>query len=91
MENKKGPFKKGRCGSFQVSLFRSQRRMEAKDDYDIECTLETVRVCIQHSRYVGRTWDRQQIWCSPDELRDLAQALDGLQHQQTLEGDLPCI
>ena len=77
-ENKNGPYKKSRCGRFQVSLFRNTKIIPAKDEYSIEREVTWERACLQYARLVQGEWRRQQIWCSPDELRDLVNTLDGL-------------
>jgi hypothetical protein len=37
-----------------------------------------MKVCIQYGRFNRQTgtWDNQQIWCSPEELRDLLSLFD---------------
>ena len=77
---KRRPIKKARCGMFQVSLWRNNWLVPARNDFDAERTVQTVRVCVQYSRFNQRLqrWDRQSIWCNAQELRDLVQALDRL-------------
>jgi len=77
-EKKNGPYKKSRMGRFQISLFRNKKIIPAKDDFSIEREFISERACIQYSQYVQGEWRRQQIWCSPNEIRDLVNALDGL-------------
>jgi hypothetical protein len=77
MKNNK-PIKKARIGHFEISLWKNRRVIKAKNDFDAERKVETVRACIQHSRYKNTegAWQNQNIWCNTDELRDLAQLLD---------------
>ena len=80
MCERKGPYKKGTCGKFQVSLFKTERIVRLGDDFRPERIIEQVRVCIQYSffRRSTNSWEREQIWCSPEELRDLSNAILGI-------------
>ncbi|MFC1550939.1 hypothetical protein ACFL6P_00100 [Candidatus Latescibacterota bacterium] len=80
MEENKGPYKKSRSGRFQISLFKTQRFISSRSDFESELPVAQVRACVQYSRYnhSKQDWDRNSIWCSPEELRDLGNALDGL-------------
>ena len=83
MTEKKGPYKKSKSGRFQISLFKSEKLLRKGDTIRSEVIVDNIRVCIQYSQFrqdINR-WERQQIWCTPDEIRDLANAIDGL-HQQ---------
>jgi hypothetical protein len=75
-ENK--PIRKERVGRFQVTIWKNHRLIKARNDYDVEREVETVRGCIQHSTYnkTEGTWRNQSIWVNAEELRDLAQLLD---------------
>ena len=77
-EGKKGPERKTRVGRFQVSLWRTKRTIAAKNDFEAEREFVSRRACVQHSRMNQQSgiWENQQVWCSLEELRDLAQALD---------------
>ena len=79
-DEKQGPESKTRAGRFQVSLWRTKRRLAAKNDFEPEREVVSERACIQYSRLNRQTmgWDNQQVWCNVDELRDLSQALDKL-------------
>ena len=74
------PFKKCRNGRFQISLFRNEKTIPVPEDdhYGCERTRTWFRVCVQYSQFVDGEWERQQIWCAPEELRDLSDALDRL-------------
>lgn len=78
--DKKGPVMKTGSGHFQVSIWKRNRVVAAKHDFEAERELVVVRACVQYSRWnkVRREWQNQSIWFSVDELRDLAQALDKL-------------
>ena len=84
MDEKKEPYKKSKSGRFQISLFKFERvlkeRNEEKETKNTEIILENVRVCVQYSIFSKsyNRWQRQQIWCSPEELRDLCNAVSGL-------------
>ena len=74
------PAEKIRMGRFQVSLWFNEKILAARHDCAAEQTWLEARACIQHGQWnkLTREWDNQTIWCSVDELRDLVQALDGL-------------
>jgi len=78
-ENKK-PIVKNRVGRFQISIWKRKRLILAKNDFDVEREVETVRACIQYSQKNMATgeWVNQSIWCNCDELRNLAKVLDEL-------------
>ena len=83
MENqdkKNQPVAKSKVGRFQVSVWKKKKLFQARNDFDVEREVEMVRVCIQYSTFNKgqNTWTNQSIWCNPDELRDLANALDKL-------------
>ena len=80
MNEKNKPYKKIRNGRFQISMFKCSKVLRSGGDTTSELIVENTRVCVQYSRYNRRSgdWERQSIWCSPDELRDLGNALDGL-------------
>ena len=88
-ENKKtGPVAKKRMGRFQVSIWKRRKVVPADDGkFRPEREYDAVRACVQYSRYSRRTgeWNRQHIWCNPDELRNLAGVLDSLGDDK--EGD----
>jgi len=72
MSEKKQPEKKVRVGRISVSIWR--RTVERNGT-----KFETERVCVQHSsKDKANNWVNQQIWLNPDELRDVANALDEL-------------
>jgi len=80
-ENKRdGPISKSKVGRFQISIWKKKRLLEAKNDFDVEREIETVRACVQYSRFNRATnsWDNQSIWCNPEELHDLVTALENL-------------
>ena len=83
-EEKKGPESKTRAGRFQVSLWRTKRHMAARNNFEPEREIVSERACIQYSRlnHLTQSWERQQVWCNLDELRDLSQALDKIGRQE---------
>jgi len=87
MRESKAPYKKSRSGRFQVSLFKNERIVKEGDDFIPELRIEQVRVCIQYSYFDRKEnkWMRQQIWCSPEELRDLKNAMSGLFYETPQE------
>ena len=84
MEEDKGPYKKSRVGRFQISLFRIQRYIAPMRDCSAELPISRVRACVQYSTFdrSKQEWDRHSIWCSPEELRDLGNALHGLVEEE---------
>jgi len=74
------PIMSKRFGKFQISSWCFKRIRKARNDFDAEREYEVIRACVQYSRYKRRTglFERQQIWCDPAELRDIAALLDGL-------------
>ena len=74
------PTARSRIGRFQISIWKRKRVLPAKNDFDIEREVEMARACIRHGRFnrATQSWDNQTIWCNPDELRDLVNALDKL-------------
>ncbi len=80
MSEGKKPLRKVRSGKVSISIWKSS--IKRKDG----STVEGERACVQHSRKNGNTgeWLNQQIWLNVDELRNLAEALDELNHE---EGD----
>jgi len=77
------PIMSKRCGKFQISSWSFNRIRKARNDFDAEREYEVIRTCVQYSRYNRGTgqFERQQIWCDPYELRDLAGLLDSLGHE----------
>jgi hypothetical protein len=80
MSDRNKPIMSKRYGRFQISSWCFNRIRKARNDFDAEQEYEVIRTCLQYSRYNRRsgTFERQQIWCDPFELRDLAALLDGL-------------
>lgn len=75
------PIKKARSGRFQISLwnFRQHESKGSKESITyLEQDVERGRTCIQFSTYSKATnkWQNQSIWCSPQDLRSLADAMD---------------
>ena len=72
------PIMSKRLGKFQISSWCFKRIRHARHFFDAEREYEVIRTCVQYSRYNRHTgrFDRQQIWCDPYELRDLAGLLD---------------
>ena len=79
-EEKKGPVSKKQVGRFQVSIWKRRKVVPARDDCGAEREVEIIRACVQYSTYSysTRSYQRQHIWCNPEELRNLAEALDEL-------------
>ena len=81
MEQKqKGPIVKKQIGRFQVSIWKRRKVVPARTDFGVEREVDIVRACVQYSRCNRATgvWERKQIWCNPEELRNLARVLDEL-------------
>ncbi len=80
-EEKNEPISKKRVGRFQVTTWKKRKIVPGDESgFRPEREYDIVRACVQYSRYnkVKREYDQQQIWCNPDELRNLVQALDEL-------------
>ena len=80
-EEKRQPISKSKVGRFQISIWKRQKIVPGDESgFRPERTYDIVRACVQYSRFnrLTREFDRQQIWCNPDDLRNLAQALDEL-------------
>ena len=76
----KVPLKKSRSGRFQISLFKDHRLVSPFRNCKDELSIARTRAFVQFFKY---TESMQQVewfsfWCSPEELRDLSNALDGL-------------
>jgi len=88
-EAKRGPISKGRVGRFQVTMWRRRKVVPAgHDGFWPEREFDSVRACVQYSRYnrIRGDYERQQIWCDPIELRDMVGALDKLNADEGGEG-----
>ena len=77
---RKGPISKSKTGRFQVSLWKRDKVIAARNEYAAERTIVLRRACVQYSRWNHYThsWENQSIWCNWDELRDLVQALEDI-------------
>jgi len=79
----KTPLKKVRAGRFQISLW-AFRKLFANGGKDstiyLEQWVDVERACIQYSAYNRATghFENQAIWCSLDDLRNLAKVVDKL-------------
>ena len=73
---------KGKKSRFQVSIWKRTKVYPAKA-YSPERRVEVTRACIQYSRKKKGEWQNQRIWFSPEELRDLQHALDGLEGEES--------
>ncbi len=83
----KGPVTKAKCGRFEVSIWHWTKTIappEKKRDFVPEREVDIHRACIRHSRFNLRTqaWEESTIWCDLDALRDLVQAIDGLNPEE---------
>ena len=76
MANK--PKIKVRHGHFQITLWERTHTRKAKKHYQAETQRTVERICIERGTYNHKTgeWDNQRIWLGPQELRDLAHAMD---------------
>ena len=78
------PIVRAKEGRFQVSLWRVPK-LRANGSRDSTAYTERVeevdRACIQRSVWDYRTQEfiNKQIWCSAEEIRDLANAIERLQ------------
>ena len=77
----KGPVMQSRCGRFQVSTWRPKKTVIARSGLESGRDLAAIRACVQHSRWdwARREWQRQSVWFSAGELRDLMNAIDSLE------------
>ena len=78
---KSRPIKKVRSGRFQISLWNFRQnfsRGRKESIVYIEKEVEKARACVQFSTFNKATgrWQNQSIWCSPEDLRSLADAMD---------------
>jgi hypothetical protein len=76
-EEKISPLRRWKGGRFQVSIWKRLKVFEPLHEFDVERRVEEVRACVQFS-YFNRTvltWENQQIWCSPGELKTLLRLL----------------
>jgi hypothetical protein len=75
-ENK--PITTKRLGRFKISTWCFNRVRKARNDFEAEREYEVIRACVQYSRYnwLSGRFERQQIWCNPEELRELAALLE---------------
>ena len=85
---KSQPIKKARSGRFQISLWNFQQHMsrgKKESIIYIEQEVERQRACVQFSTYNKATgqWQNQSIWCSPEDLRSLAEAMDKYDEEVT--------
>ena len=80
MGDKIQPYRKTKSGRFQISLFKFEKVIRNGDTIRSEVIIDNIRVCVQYSNYNNKAgeWQRQQIWCTPEELRDLVNAIDNL-------------
>ncbi|MBT4483460.1 MAG: hypothetical protein HOC71_07265 [Candidatus Latescibacteria bacterium] len=80
MGDKTQPYRKSKSGRFQISLFKFEKVIRNGDTIRSEVIVDNIRVCVQYSKFNNRAgeWQRQQIWCTPEELRDLVDAIDNL-------------
>jgi len=79
----KGPVTQTRSGRFEVSIWHWKKVVPAKEavrDFFPEREFDVHRACVQHS-WLNRstqTWEEDRIWCSIEDLRNLAEALDDI-------------
>ena len=83
----KGPVTKAKQGRFEVSIWHWRKIIPAPEklrDLFAERELDVHRACIRHSQFNRRTQAREEssIWCELDALRDLVQAIDGLNREE---------
>ena len=84
---KRKPLLKVKKGRFQMTLWGKEVIIAPRNPEDKafkpERRLMVDRVCLQRSVYSFRTrsYERQQIWLSPDEIRDLSGVLDMFSEQ----------
>jgi hypothetical protein len=85
-EESNKPIFNARAGRFQVSIWKYDRVIPARDDCGAEREVATQRACVQYSTRnpLTREWKNQNIWCTVDELRSLVQALDQLNNAPDL-------
>lgn len=83
----KGPVSRAKSGKFEVSIWHWKKIIPQPDetkDLFAERELDVHRACIRYSQWNrgAQKWDESTTWCSIDDLRSLAQALDGLNFEE---------
>ena len=63
---------------FQVSIWKKRTRVRADYDFNATSEVEFDRACVEYSRFnwSTKTWNKQSIWCDPEELEYLLDALN---------------
>jgi hypothetical protein len=84
----KGPVSKSKVGRFDVSVWRWVKAVPQPphaQDLLPERPAQRERARVRYSIWnaAAHTWYEQTIWCSVDQLRDLVQALDGLNFDES--------
>jgi len=82
-----GRLQRRRIGRYQISYYRNEKTIPLQKDDNCGCdkTRAGIRACVQYSRPADGEWQRQRIWCAPEELRYLSDALDQLTTGEPLE------
>ena len=83
----KGPLTKVKAGKFEVGTWHWKKiipQPEETRDIFAEREVDVHRASIRYSQWNrgAQRWDETIIWCSIDDLRSLAQALDGLNFEE---------
>lgn len=83
--------KEVKIGKFRIKMFEKNKSPTGKG-FLPEPDDKKYRIVVQHSwKSFKGEWVNQPIWCSPSELRDLANAIDEfkeLDGSDTLEGQM---
>ena len=83
----KGPVTKTKSGKFEVSTWHWKKIIPQPDetkDLFAEREVDVHRASIRYSQWNRgtQTFDETIIWCSIDDLRSLAEILDGLNFEE---------
>ena len=86
-ESGKTPVKKVRAGRFQISLWAFRKLFSnggKSSTVYVEQWVDVERACIQYSTFNKATgqFENQAIWCSLDDLRNLAKVVDQLNGEE---------
>lgn len=79
MECKTRCVKSARAGRFKISLLEQIKTFgqpESARDYVPERTSTEHRVAVQYSRKVNGEWKNETIFCSPNDFRNLQNAIE---------------
>jgi hypothetical protein len=79
--NGAAPDVKCKSGVFQLSAWKKEKVVPAKNDYDIERVFQTVSVCLSVGMKKGEDWENVQAWFRASQLADLKEVVDEFAEQ----------